>query len=154
MRWPAECCCAQASLSQLSALASGSAGVTLLQELTGFLRRSLSQQAAVRETLYKVEPPPSQGPALESVVGHVRNPMHCHHFCYTSRQLGICMLQCTACYCDVRPKIWHWLNLVWSAGYMVSPRSSPQTLQPQRPWRGCSCLTFNNLQTMLFHLSG
>eukprot|EP00884_Botryococcus_braunii_P018982 jgi/Botrbrau1/5768/Bobra.0134s0035.2 len=43
----------QASMSQLSALTSGSGGLTLLQELTGFLRRCLSQQAVVREALYK-----------------------------------------------------------------------------------------------------
>ena len=46
--------CAQVSLSQCSSLSAAGSGASLLQELTGFLRRSLSHQAQVREGLYQV----------------------------------------------------------------------------------------------------
>lgn len=45
----------QVSLSQCCSLSAASSGTSLLQELTGFLRRSLSQQAQVREGLYQVK---------------------------------------------------------------------------------------------------
>lgn len=43
----------QASLSQLCAISSEGAGLTLLQELLGLLRKALTQQAAVRIALYE-----------------------------------------------------------------------------------------------------
>ncbi len=43
----------QASLSQLGALSPGGAGLSLLQELAGFLRKALCQQAPVRAALYQ-----------------------------------------------------------------------------------------------------
>lgn len=42
------------SLSQRPSLTASGEGVTLLHELLGFLRRSLSQQAAVRRAVYQV----------------------------------------------------------------------------------------------------
>jgi hypothetical protein len=44
--------CPQASLSQVSSL-SGGRGINLLQELAAVLRRALTQQAPVREALYR-----------------------------------------------------------------------------------------------------
>lgn len=44
----------QMSLSQRPSLTAGGEGVTLLHELLGFLRRSLSQQAPVRRAVYQV----------------------------------------------------------------------------------------------------
>ena len=44
------------SLSQCSSLTAAGSGASLLQELASFLRRSLTHQAAVRETLYHVRP--------------------------------------------------------------------------------------------------
>ena len=44
----------QMSLSQRASLTAGGEGVTLLHELLGFLRRSLSQQAPVRRAVYQV----------------------------------------------------------------------------------------------------
>ena len=35
-------------------MSAGSSGVTLLHELMGLMRRSLTQQAAIREALYQV----------------------------------------------------------------------------------------------------
>ena len=48
----------QMSLSQRPSLTAGGEGVTLLHELLGFLRRSLSQQAAVRRAIYQVNAHP------------------------------------------------------------------------------------------------
>ncbi len=48
------------SLSQCSSLTAAGSGTSLLQELAGFLRRSLTHQAAVRETLYHVGTAPHQ----------------------------------------------------------------------------------------------
>ena len=42
------------SLSQCTSLSAAGSGASLLQELLGFLRRSLGQQAQVREALYQV----------------------------------------------------------------------------------------------------
>ncbi|GAX81293.1 hypothetical protein CEUSTIGMA_g8725.t1 [Chlamydomonas eustigma] len=44
--------CSQSTLSQMTGLSAGS-GVSLMSELLGFLRRSLTQQAAVRRELYQ-----------------------------------------------------------------------------------------------------
>jgi hypothetical protein len=43
----------QASLSQMPALSGGASGISLLQELSGVLRRALTQQAPVRAALYE-----------------------------------------------------------------------------------------------------
>lgn len=44
----------QVSLSQCESLTAAGSGVSLLQDLTGFLRRSLTHQAPVQEALYMV----------------------------------------------------------------------------------------------------
>lgn len=44
----------QPSLSQMASLTPGAGGANLLHELMGFLRRSLTQHAAIREALYQV----------------------------------------------------------------------------------------------------
>ena len=56
-------------MSQMPSLSAEGSGATLLQELLGCLRRGLSQQAAVREAIYRglpavliVDPP--AGPSL------------------------------------------------------------------------------------------
>ncbi|KAK9840796.1 hypothetical protein WJX81_005265 [Elliptochloris bilobata] len=68
------CTQVQMSLSQRPSLTAGGEGVTLLHELLGFLRRSLSQQAAVRRAVYQglpallAEDPVAQGPVLEMLL--------------------------------------------------------------------------------------
>ena len=47
----------QVSLSQRESLSAAGSGASLLQELTSFLRRSLSQQAPVRAALYQASTP-------------------------------------------------------------------------------------------------
>ena len=42
--------------SQQPSMSAGSGGVTLLHELMGLMRRSLTQQAPIREALYQVSP--------------------------------------------------------------------------------------------------
>ena len=39
-------------------MSAGSGGVTLLHELMGLMRRSLTQQAPIRQALYQVSPMP------------------------------------------------------------------------------------------------
>ena len=50
----------QPSLSQMASLTPGAGGANLLHELIGFLRRSLTQHAAIREALYQVSMPSPQ----------------------------------------------------------------------------------------------
>ena len=50
--------------SQQPSMSAGSGGVTLLHELMGLMRRSLTQQAPIREALYQVSPHNAMSPSV------------------------------------------------------------------------------------------
>lgn len=76
--------------SQQPSLSAGGGGVTLLHELMGLMRRSLTQQAPIREALYQVLPQTALWMSLWMSV--------CPYIC-----LSVCWSVCPLCLSVERP---------------------------------------------------
>ncbi|KAK9902043.1 hypothetical protein WJX75_002333 [Coccomyxa subellipsoidea] len=71
----------QVSLSQCDSLSAAGSGASLLQELTGFLRRSLTHQAPVREALYLgMQEVVNADPLVHDALVELLLPRLCHYF--------------------------------------------------------------------------